>query len=169
MTQIQKDADIVDWLYDCSVKTTFAVQFGENLEMTKYATISEGPFDDIKNYYHSSLAEPYNVVCRVDVRRDPSADYVEQHSISYDPENEVAYIKRGVNRFDRIHNIHTNALEADYESSRKLVVVCDECGSKINLPKKNKPSVSAEGMEKNLDGDIVTPCCHSTHWTTKVE
>lgn len=169
MTKIQNDSKIVDWIYNCTPGTTFSIQFGENLNMTKYATISGGPFRDTKDYYHSNLAEPYDVVCRIDVRKDPSADYVEQHSISYDPEEEVAYIKRGVNRFNRLQNIQTDALEADYDSSRKLVIICDECGSKIDLPENNRPSVSAKGMEKNVDDETVTPCCRSTHWTTKLE
>lgn len=168
MSWIRKNKRIADWLYSQRVNTTFAVRFGENLEMTKYATISEGPYNDRKNYYETNFAEPYDIICRVSVRKDPSDDFSEQHSIAHNPEDSEVYMKRGVGRFEDIEGICPNALNVEYASDRQIVAECGECGTKTVIPMEDEPRIS-KGMEKNSNGETVTPCCYSTDWLTKLE
>lgn len=142
MSWIRKDEKIADWLYSQQVDTTFAIQFGQNLEMTKYATISEGPFNDRKNYYDTNFAEPYDIICRISVRKEPSADFCEQYSIAHNPEDEQVYIKRGVGRFEELDGMCPNALNIEYASDKQIVAECGECGTKTMIPMEDEPRIS---------------------------
>ena len=168
MSWIRKNEKIADWLYSQQVNSTFAVQFGRNLDMIKYATISDGPFNERKNYYDTNFAEPYDIICRISVRKEPSADFSDRYSIAHNPEDEQVYIKRGVGRFEDLNGICPNVLNVEYASDRQIVAECGNCGTKTVIPIEDEPRIS-EGMKKNSDGKTVTPCCYSTDWSTKLE
>lgn len=168
MTWISNNKKIVDWLYSCRKNDTFAVKYGKNLELTKYATLSRDPYRGSRNYYETSLAEPYNIVVEIEVRKDPSADFSEKHKISHNPDSNDLYVKKGVGRFEEVKSICTKALEADYGSDRNIVAECQECGTQTKLKMEDNNNQNRTGMKKSRNGDTITPCCFSENWETKL-
>lgn len=168
MSWISNDKVTADWMYNLNINDTFTVVYGDKLELTEYATVTGGPYHERKNYYDSGFAEPYDVIIEVDLRKDPSSDFTDDCCISYNPDDEELFVKRGVGRFESVKSICTNALDADYESDRQLVAECEECGTKTQINVNDNGSVNSNSMKKNSNGDIVTPCCSTDNWSTKL-
>lgn len=169
MSWISENKRISEWMYNSNVNDTFTIVYGDNLELTEYATVTNGPYNDRKNYYDSGFAEPYDIIIDVDLRKDPSSDFADNCSISYNPEDEELFVKKGVSRFEPVKSICTDALEASYESERQLVAECGECGTKTKISVEESGAVNSESMRKNSDGEIVTPCCFTENWNTKLD
>lgn len=168
MVWISKNSNIRSTLYKFNKNDTFAMEYkSSNIEMVKYATVDTIYDKQTKNYSETSLAEPYNIICDIVLRTDPSSDFSEKKSISYDPDNNKIYLKYGVNRFKDILRINTQALEASYDSG-EIYVICNECGKEvdINIDKQVK-ATGRNTMKNDKNDDIVTPCCKSINWKTK--
>lgn len=167
MAWMTDDSDIVEWLYSLKNNDTFAIRYGDSLELTEYATVVEGPYTNRKNYYETGLAEPYNVVVKVELRRNPSADFADRHSISYDPESENAYVKKGVSRFETLRSICTKPLDVRYQSDKSLVARCEECGTETEIGV-DDGDLDPSNMRTDSNGNMITPCCFSENWETKL-
>lgn len=167
MVWITQSKNIRDHIYELNRNDTFAIEYkSKSINIVKYATV-KNVYKDVKNYSKSSLGEPYNIVCEIKVRKDPSADFSEKKSISYDPESNKIYLKKGVGRFDDILRINTQALEATYNTG-EIYAKCGECGTEIDIDtNKEVKTTNMNTMKKNNNGDMITPCCRTTNWTTK--
>lgn len=168
MGWINNKEQLSEWLYSRSVNDTFAVQYGDKLERTEYVTVLEEPYKERKNYYNSGLGEPYDIILKVGLRKDPSSDYVDDCSISHNPETNELFVKKGVGRFESIYAICKNALDVDYQSGRSLVAECGECGTQTEIQVKDDGNIQSSKM-KRIDGSLVVPCCFTDNWNTKVE
>lgn len=169
MPWIKSKDKIAEWLYSRNKNDTFAVVYGDSLELTEYATVIEGPYKETKNYFDSDFGEPYDIIVRVELRRDPSADFSDSHSISHNPETGDLYVKKGVGRFETLKSICIEPLKVDYKSEKQLVAECSECGTQTELNiGDNEKLINSKKMKKNQDGDMITPCCFSKNWETKL-
>lgn len=168
MVWITEDTEIREELYNLNINNTLAIEYqSSSITIVKYGIIKNIYDKKTKNYSESNLAEPYNIICDIEVKKDPSSDFSEKKSISYDKENERIYLKDGVNRFKDIIRINTTALEATYDTG-DIYGVCDECGKEIDINFKEKTTVTSKNkMKKDQNGELITPCCRSKNWTTK--
>lgn len=167
MVWLTENKKIRDHIYNLDRNNTFAIEYkSESINIVKYATV-KNVYKNSKNYSKTSLGEPYDIVCEIEIRKDPSADFSEQKSISYDPESKQIYLKQGVGRFDNILRINTQALEASYDTG-EIYAKCDECGKEIDIcTDKKLKSTNMNTMIRNNNGNMITPCCRTTNWKTK--
>lgn len=168
MNWIKSNSDIVKYIYSLNRNDTFAVRYGDSLELTEYATVVKGPYLNGKNYYKTDLAEPYNIVAKVELRRNPSADFSKNHSICYNPESEDAYVKKGIGRFNNIKSICTKPIQVCYEPNKTLVAKCKECGTHTKIKLEENGNLDSNSMRSNTNGRMITPCCFSENWETEL-
>lgn len=165
---IQHPNQIREQLYSMRKNQTFAIQYSRNGTVyTKYAMSEKSAYTDTKNYYDSSFAEPYDVVLDIQVRKNPSADFAESQHISHDPEQNIFYLKTGVGRFIEIDKISVHPMKIDYSSDREMVAKCNECGTETKIPVEDTTMYNGSTMIQTDDG-MITPCCRSSDWTTKM-
>lgn len=160
-------ATIAETLYELATGETIAVKIEASWgTYSKHVTITAGPFPDVRNYSETSLAEPYDVVLEGDERRNPSVEDPAGHvAVSYDPETETAYLKRGVGRFTEIEGVTTDTLAVSYDSDTSLAAECD-CGQTYLIPvDESDLPMMGEGLIDTDDGRV-TPCCRSGDWVT---
>ena len=158
---------IAEALYRLSPGDTFAIRTEESWgQMTKYVRVTGGSYPDTKNYYDSGLAEPFDIILEGEVGKSPSADHFESMSISHDPESDLVYWKRGVGRFEEVDAVALNAMAVDYSSGKVTAARC-ECGQTYKMPVSDDDApVLGQGMTRDGEGNLVTPCCRSSDWTT---
>lgn len=159
MSVLNSPIEMYKWLNSLQENDTFVFEYDKNLKIKRYATVIENP--EGKNYYDSTLGEPYNILLEVKSRKNPSADYYEERSISHDPEKEKVYLKKGVGRFTEILSIYKDPLDVNYKSDNQLFARCNECGTKTKLNIEENNQIRVRRMKKNKDNELITPCCYS--------
>lgn len=167
---IKNPNQISDKLYSMRKNQTFALQYSrKGNTYTKYVIAKQSAYTDTKNYYDTSFAEPYDVVLDVQMKKNPSADFLGSKQISHDPEKNIVYLKTGVGRFVKIDKISEYPMKIEYSSNREMVAKCDQCGTETTVPIQEADTYKKGTNMIQTDEGMVTPCCRSSEWTTKMK
>ncbi|ERJ05102.1 hypothetical protein HLRTI_002901 [Halorhabdus tiamatea SARL4B] len=160
-------AVIASTLYELDRHESIAVQVERSYgTSTMYVTVESGPFPDARNYSETTLAEPYDVVLKGEERRSPSADHADSVGISYDPDEEIVYLKTGVGHFEKIEAVTLDTMAVNYDANVSVAAKCDECGQTTTLPVRERDDPITGPRMVEGDSDLLTPCCRSSDWTT---
>lgn len=165
---ITDHSSIKDFLYNLDSHQTFAIRTKESWgPMIKYVQVTGGSYPDSKNYSSTSLAEKYDTILECKISKSPSDDFTESGTMSYEPNENTVYWKRGPGRVKRIEAVAADAMDVIYESAAEIAIECT-CGQ-VTRVNGSYPSPSPkEELCRDDSGNLVTPCCFSKDWTTKL-
>lgn len=157
-------------LYEMRESDTFAVQTKVSYGVqTRYAVIVRTSTRDRWNFAEGNAAEPYNIIVKCECSRDPQREFVDSMRIAYDPQDRQLYLRKRIGAFDPIVGICSDSNSVDYNPSASLMVECDECGQTYNQPvSEDDLPTAGKTLIKTDTGDIITPCCRTTNWTTQI-
>lgn len=162
---ITDHSGMAEALDNLSSGDTFALKTNESWgEMKKYVRVTDG---NRRDYSEMNVGEPHDIVLKGEVGKSPSADHFDSMAISHDPNDGIVYWKKGVGRFERLSGVSLHPLSVSFESEATTAARC-ECGqtTKIRASKENASPTLEQRMERDEDGNLITPCCRSTNWTT---
>lgn len=158
-------------LLTLSTGSAFAIRSQKSYGTAKrYLTVEDGPYRDRKNYHDSSMGEPYDITVDCSMSNTPKREYMDSVSIAYDPSNKQLYLRKMVGQFEPLTGVSFDPLSVDYDMDVNMIVECDYCGQRYRQPvSEDDLPMKGQSLVTDNDGELVTPCCRTESWTSRLD